>query len=140
MMAALYYLGLVLLIPGVFIAVFFLSVDRVAGQGTLGRILAGIWEVLGWFYSGGFLVMAAALVGLVSLAAFLLVGGALPRARPYAAALVLVLAAASLATILRIGGMPKVDELLIPLCSVGSIALSGIVLWYSLAPLARETP
>jgi hypothetical protein len=33
MMAALYYLGLVLLIPGAFIAVFFLSVDRVAGQG-----------------------------------------------------------------------------------------------------------
>ena len=84
--------------------------------------------------------MAAALITLVSLVAFLLVGGALPRARPYAAALVLVLAAASLVTILRIGGMPKVEELFIPLCSAGSIALSGIVLWYSMVPLARPTP
>jgi hypothetical protein len=140
MMAALYYAALVLLIPGAFIAVFFLSVDRVAGQGTLGQFLAAIWEALGWLYSGGFLLVTGALIALVSLIAFLLIGGALPRARPYAAALVLVLAAASLVTILRIGGMPKLDELLIPLCSAGSIALSGIVLWYSMAALARQAP
>ena len=140
MMAALYYAALVLLIPGAFIAVFFLSVDRVAGQGTLGQILAAIWEALGWLYSGGFLLVTGALIALVSLIAFLLIGGALPRARPYAATLVLVLAAASLVTILRIGGMPKLDELLILLCSAGSIALSGIVLWYSMAALARQAP
>ena len=125
MMAALYYAALVLLIPGAFIAVFFLSVDRVAGQGTLGQFLAAIWEALGWLYSGGFLLVTGALIALVSLIAFLLIGGALPRARPYAAALVLVLAAASLVTILRIGGMPKLDELLILLCSAGSIALTA---------------
>jgi hypothetical protein len=139
-MVVLYYLGLVLLIPGAFIAVFFLSVDRVAGQGTLGQFLAGLWQALGWFYSEGFLLVAAGLIAFVSLASFLLVGGALPRARPYAAALVLVLAAASLATMLRIGGMPKVEELLIPLCSAGSIVVSGVVLWQSVLALMREVP
>ena len=138
MIVACYYLGLILLLPGAFIAVFFLAVDRVAAQGTLGQFLAAVWDALGWLYSGGFLVMAAVLIALASLVAFLLVGGALPRARPYAAALVLVLAAASLATILRIGGMPKMEELFIPLCSAGSIVASGVVLWQSVATLARE--
>ena len=90
MMAALYYLSLALLLPGAFIAVFFLTVERAAEQGTLGQFLTAVWQALGWFYSGGFLVVAAAVVGLASLAGFLLAGGALPRARPYAAALVLV--------------------------------------------------
>ena len=65
---------------------------------------------------------------------------ALPRARPYAAALVLALPVASLVTMLRIGGMPKVEELLIPLCSAGSIVVSGIVLWQSVLALMREVP
>ena len=140
MIVGLYYLGLILLLPGAFIAVFFLTVERAAGQGTLGQFMANLWQALGWFYSGGFLVMAAALIALVSLVAFLLVGGALPRARPYAAALVLMLAAASLVTMLRVGGIPKVEELLIPLCSAGSIVVSGIVLWQSALALMREAP
>jgi len=140
MMVGLYYLGLILLLPGACIAVFFLTVERAAGQGTLGQFLANVWQALGWFYSGGFFVMLAALIALVSLVAFLLVGGALPRARPYTAALVLVLAAASLATMLRIGGMPKVEELFIPLCSAGSIVVSGIVLWQSVLALAKDAP
>ena len=140
MMAGFYYLSLILLLPGVFIALFFLTVEQAAGQGTLGRFFANLWQALGWFYSWGFLVMAAALIALVSLAAFLVVGGALPRARPYAAALVLVLAAVSLVTMLRIGGMPKVEELFIPLCSAGSIVVSGIVLWQSVLALTRGAP
>ena len=140
MMAALYYLSLLLLLPGAFIAVFFLSVERVAGQGTLGRLLAAVWQGLDWLYGGGFLAVGAALIALISLIAFLLAGGALPRARPHAAALVLALAAASLATMLRIGGLPKLEELIIPLCSAGSIVCSGIVLWYAVAPLARQAP
>jgi hypothetical protein len=140
MMVALYYLGLILLLPGAFIAVFFLSVERVAGQGTLGQFLAAVWQALGWFYSGGFLLVAAAVIGLASLIAFLLVGGALQRARPYAAALVVVLAAASLVTMLRIGGMPKMEELFIPLCSAGSFVVAGIVLWQSVGTLARGVP
>jgi hypothetical protein len=140
MAVALYYLSLILLLPGAFLAVFFLSVEQVAGQGTLGQLLAAIWDALGWLHSGGFLVVTGALIALVSLIAFVLIGGALPRVRPHAAALVLVLAAASLVTILRIGGLPKVDELLIPLCSTGSIVISGAVLWQSVAALAREGP
>jgi hypothetical protein len=140
MIVACYYLSLILLLPGAFIALFFLAVGRVAGQGTLGQFLAAVWDGLGWLYSGGFLVVAAALVALVSLVAFLLVGGGLPRTRPYAAALVLVLAAASLATTLRIGGMPKIEELFIPLCSAGSIVVSAVVLWQSVGTLAREAP
>ena len=140
MMAALYYLGLALLIPGAFIAIFFLTVDRVAGHGTLGQFLAGVWQALGWFYSGGFVAVAAGLVATASLVAFLVIGGALPRARPYAAALVLLLAAASLVTILRIGGMAKVEELFIPLCSAGSVVISGVVLWQSALALMREAP
>jgi hypothetical protein len=140
MIVALYYLSLILLLPGAFIAVFFLSVERVAGEGTLGQFLAAAWQALGWLYSGGFLVVAAAMIGLASLIAFLLVGGALPRVRPYAAALVVVLAAASLVTMLRIGGLPKAEELLIPLCSAGSLVVAGIVLWQSVGTLARGVP
>jgi hypothetical protein len=33
-----------------------------------------------------------------------------------------------------------VDELLIPLCSAGSIVISAVVLWQSVGALAREVP
>jgi len=51
-----------------------------------------------------------------------------------------VLATASLAAMLKVGGLPKVEELFVPLCSAGSIVLSGMVLWQSAIALTREAP
>lgn len=128
MTAALYYLGLLLLIPGALLALYFAAVERAATSGSLAVLFARVIALLDWLAWSGFIMLVCVL-------AFLVAAGGFPRLRPIGALVLFVLALASLFTIWRLGAQARGDGGDWPfllLCLV-SMAASGAVLWRALA-------
>lgn len=130
MMAALYYLSLLLLVPGALLALYYVGVERAATSGSLAVLFARMIALLDWLAWSGFIALACAL-------AFLVAAGGFPRTRAFGALLLFVLALASVFTIWRLGA-PARDggEWPFLLLCLLSMAASGVVLGRALAQSA----
>jgi hypothetical protein len=125
MMAALYYLSLMCLVPAALLALYYAAIERTATSATLGVLLARLTALLEWLAWSGLIAVACALI-------LLAVGGGLPRFRPAAAAMLLIFALLSFATIWRIGALTRNsgDRPFLILCAL-SMAGSGYVIWHA---------
>ena len=129
MQPLLYLTSLALVLPAAALATFFATVARVAGYGTLGRLVAAAWRgfsraadllvALGpWGILVG-LAVAAALVAVVAVAWS-------DRYRAAGYALVALVAVASTATIVVQGGAPRAaSEALVHLPALVALGIAG---------------
>jgi hypothetical protein len=137
MLAAIYYLGLLLAIPGAAFALIAYVL-----RGTLGDIVQDIGKVLSflgkidtivpreWGSQWGFAILVLIAVAVLAVGIFVLVAGGVERARPFGAAIVLAVGSLSLATILRYESLRATELAIFALVAcAGSVLASAYVLW-----------
>lgn len=131
-----YYVGLLLLLPGVVIAVMAYLL-----RGTLGDFLKDLWKVLGvlvsvsnlfppeWAWQWGFAVWLCLFISAVGFVLFLGSAGILARWRPYGAVILFIIALSCLFMIVRFEGFATTPSVI--LMTAVSAAASAFVMWKS---------